>query len=193
MRAERDGVALGTVCRAGIREATPDDLASMLRVESAARGQLAAVGIDLAGLDVGEFHEDLAWDMAMVAEVDGELVGLVRATTDQDRVIVDQLSVDPAWGRQGIGTHLLEHLAMAAANRGFQRLVGTTFVSVTFNAPFYQRLGATIVPDVVLGQRRGVEHAIGLDHLGERVVVSFELAPMTGAIQPANALPSRQL
>lgn len=166
MCAERGGATPGMVRRAGIREATPGDLASMLRVESAARGQLAAVGIDLAGLDVGEFHEDLAWDMAMVAELDGELVGMVRATIDQDRVIVDQLSVDPAWGRRGIGTHLLERFAMEAANRGFQRMVGTTFASVTFNAPFYQRLGATIVPDEVLGQRRGVEHAIGLDQLG---------------------------
>jgi len=99
----------------------------MLRVERAARAHLAAVGVDLVRVDASEFQEDSHWDIAMVAEVGGDLVGSVRATTDRDRVIVDQLSLDPAWGRQGIGTRLLEHLAITADHRGFQRFVGSTF------------------------------------------------------------------
>lgn len=188
MRYERDAGILSMIGRASIREATPDDLASMLRVERAARAQLAAVGIDLGRVDVGEFKEDSHWDMAMVAEVGGDLVGSVRATTDRDRVIVDQLSADPIWGRQGIGTRLLEHLAITAGHRGFQRIVGSTFASVTFNAPFYQRLGATVAPDEVLGRRREMERAIGLDQLGERVVVSFDFAHVGNAIRAANTL-----
>ncbi|WP_409483480.1 GNAT family N-acetyltransferase [Arsenicicoccus dermatophilus] len=111
---------------AHLTEATSGDAAGMARVEAAARRQLASVGVNLAGVDVGGFQEDLGWDLAMVAEVGGDLVGLVRATADLDRILVDQLSIEPAWGRQGIGPSLVGHLSMTASSRGFRRVAGTT-------------------------------------------------------------------
>lgn len=150
----------------------------MVHVEQEAREQLLGVGIDLDQLDVGGFDEDKSWHLAVVAEADSTIVGMVRATIDHDRLLVDQLSVAPAWCRQGIGRSLLETLAMAARRIGLKRMVGTTFRHVTFNAPFYQRLGAQLVHDHELALQRTAERQLGLDAWGDRVVVSFDLTAL---------------
>lgn len=167
-----------------IRPARSTDGPDMARVEQAARAQLLGVGIDLDQLDGGGFDEDTSWHLAVVAEAGGTIVGMVRATIDQDRVIIDQVSVDPAWGRQGIGTALLETLAIEARHIGLESMVGTTFRDVAFNAPFYQRLGARLVDEQELGQRRRVERHLGLDKWGDRVVVSFDLSDLHTVASP---------
>ncbi|MGO4956148.1 hypothetical protein ACTQ49_02565 [Luteococcus sp. Sow4_B9] len=73
-------------------------------------------------------------------------------------------------------------ISLPPAHAGFH--VSTT----RGQGPFYQRLGATVAPDEVLGRRREMERAIGLDQLGERVVVSFDLAHVGNAIRAANTL-----
>lgn len=178
MLAADPGSAGGARAVVSLRSAGPTDGPAMARVEQAARAQLVGVGIDLDQLDVGDFEEDTSWNLAVVAEAGGTIVGMVRATVDHDRIIVDQLSVDPAWARQGIGTALLKTLAFEARRIGLEHMVGTTFRDVAVNAPFYQRLGARLVDDQELGQRRRVERQLGLDDWGDRVVVSFDLSDL---------------
>lgn len=52
-----------------------------------------------------------------------------------------ELSVDPAHGRRGLGTALVETVIAAAREQGFAGVSLTTFRDVPFNAPFYARLG----------------------------------------------------
>jgi hypothetical protein len=54
----------------------------MHRVEQAARAMLKSHGVDLDGLDVlVGLDEVTSWDLALVAEVDGRVVGAARSAS----------------------------------------------------------------------------------------------------------------
>lgn len=90
--------------------------------------------LHLAGLD-SQLHE------AMVAEVDGEIIGVARydgrpGEHDAEVAVI----VEDAWQGRGIGTRLLHHLARVGARRG---LVGFRAVVLGENRralPFLRRL-----------------------------------------------------
>ena len=61
-----------------------------------------------------------------------------------------QVDVLPDHGRQGIGRSLVMKAVERAKELGHDFLYLTTFKYVPWNAPFYERLGFTIVPDADL-------------------------------------------
>ncbi|MEM1095613.1 MAG: GNAT family N-acetyltransferase [Bacteroidota bacterium] len=87
---------------------------------------------------------------------------------------LEELSVDPAYGRRGIGTALVRHVEEALAVRGHTALTLSTFRDVAWNAPWYRRLGYRILNDddltPVLQAVRREEAALGLAP-GSRVVM----------------------
>lgn len=52
-----------------------------------------------------------------------------------------ELAVDPAFGRRGIGSALLDAVAEHGRRRGYGALALSTFRKVPFNAPLYARRG----------------------------------------------------
>lgn len=54
---------------------------------------------------------------------------------------IDQISVDPAHGRQGIGRALMLQAEYEARSAGVPALVLSTFRDLPWNAPFYASLG----------------------------------------------------
>jgi ribosomal protein S18 acetylase RimI-like enzyme len=79
----------------------------------------------------------------LVADVDGELQGLVRAIYDGSRAIILLLSVTPAFQRRGIGT------ALVAAAESELRRRGAPTVSVTVteaSMDFWRKQGFDIMP-----------------------------------------------
>jgi ribosomal protein S18 acetylase RimI-like enzyme len=162
-----------------VREAEEMDAASMLQVEVAARRLLLDEGIDLESLE--PFDEPVSWDIAYVAYVAEEanrIVGMVRLTAlDPAALSLDQLSVDPAYGRRGIGRALLGAAVTAGRAAGYAAISFTTFRDVTFNAPFYASLGCVEDLDPHPGQiaRRKVEESVGLDSLGARTIMKLPL------------------
>ena len=91
---------------------------------------------------------------------------------------LEELDVDPAYGRRGLGRRLVEAVRDAARERGHRRLVLTTFRDVAWNAPFYLRLGFTVVAvgelDPGLQALRRKDEEAGLD-LARRVVMTLDL------------------
>ncbi len=91
---------------------------------------------------------------------------------------LEELDVDPAYGRRGLGRRLVEAARDAARERGHRRLVLTTFRDVPWNAPFYLRLGFRVVGESELDPglealcRQDAE--AGLD-LARRVVMTLDL------------------
>lgn len=74
----------------------------------------------------------------LVCEIEGKVVGVVRGTYDGSRAMIHQLSVHPAYQRQGIGRALVEEII-----RRFQEM-GAPTVSATVTEesfPFWQKLG----------------------------------------------------
>ncbi|RIJ28238.1 GNAT family N-acetyltransferase [Henriciella mobilis] len=87
-------------------------------------------------------QDALNQDWLLVAEMpDKAVVGFVMATVRDGGLYVDQLSVSPDYGRQGIGTALMRNLEGKAHNRDILELTLSTFRDLPWNAPFYATLG----------------------------------------------------
>src|SRR5207253_10278637 len=57
-------------------------------------------------------------DAVLLAEHEGELVGIVRLTTEEGVVVLRGMQVHPSFQRQGIGKRLLQHSADEPNGRG---------------------------------------------------------------------------
>jgi predicted N-acetyltransferase YhbS len=161
------------------RLAELDDAQDMIRVEQAAQALLAGQGVHLHDLAVpAGIEEPMAWVLALVAELDGRIVGFARLTElSQALLCLDQVSVDPGHANSGIGRGLLLRVADAARTLGYRAITGTTFRDVIFNGPFYESLGCVEDPEPHpnMLERRRVERALGLDRFGARLVMRMPL------------------
>lgn len=162
-----------------IRPASGQDASAIAAVEASARRLLHDCGVDLDALELPHgFEETISWDLALVAEIHDEVVGMTRCSDLGDGwLALDQISVLPGYARQGIGRRLLNALVVHASERGFRTITGTTFRTLPFNAPFYAGLSAVedTDPHPVMAQRRRIERQIGLDNFGPRLVMRLRI------------------
>ncbi len=82
----------------------------------------------------------------MAALRSGEPAGFAVAGPLGGGLHLRELSVDPAHGRRGIGTALVDTVIAASREQGLAGVSLTTFRDVPFNAPFYARLGFEELP-----------------------------------------------
>lgn len=82
-----------------------------------------------------------------VARIGGAAVGfaLVEMLAD-DLPHLDEVDVDPAHGRRGVGTALVRSVCEWVAASGYSSVTLTTFRAVAWNLPFYARLGFVEIP-----------------------------------------------
>lgn len=122
----------------GIRPARPDELALLPALEAAADTVFEALGVGpLPG--PGTVQEFAA---ALVVLVAGEPpVGLCRIDGVGGGAHLEQLSVLPEHGRQGVGRALLRAACTWAAGRGYPELTLATYRDVPWNGPFYASEG----------------------------------------------------
>jgi len=88
-------------------------------------------------------------DLFLVAEVDGQIVGVVLGGWDGRRGLVYHLAVDPAYRRRGIGRALMEELERRLQAKGCLRcylLVGSDNEEAI---AFYRKLGWEVMEDIV--------------------------------------------
>lgn len=78
---------------------------------------------------------------------------------------IEQVSVDPAYGRRGLGALLVGQTVAWARERGYPAITLTTYTGVAWNGPWYERLGFRAVEPSTPGLRaiRDQEKAHGLD------------------------------
>ena len=115
------------------RVATPDDRAAAVEVWRAAR---AAQGRRPNAETVARVTDKAASGLLVVAEDDGELLGLALGEVDDDLLALDLVVVHPDAQGQGLGTVLVEAVADQAWVRGARR------AQVWCTAPgFYEACG----------------------------------------------------
>jgi GNAT superfamily N-acetyltransferase len=129
-----------------IRAARPDDVPALRDIERAAGELFTEIGMrevaddELPSEDVllGFQRAGMAW----VATDDTDRpIGYLLAEILDGNAHIEQLSVLPANMRRGLGRALIEHVATWAADRGLPAITLTTFADVSWNAPYYRRLG----------------------------------------------------
>jgi GNAT superfamily N-acetyltransferase len=150
-----------------IREASLTDLPVLRDIETAAGVPFRDLGMAAIAEDEPPAIEVLAaYQRAGRAWVWGAPpVAYVLADEVDGYAHIEQVSVHPGHSRRGIGRALIDHVGAWAANRGLAGLTLTTFADVPWNAPYYARLGFTVVTDPAPGLRAIREHeaALGLD------------------------------
>lgn len=160
-----------------VRRARPADLAGLPALERAADVVFEQYGIwplpqPTDAALVRAFESAAVVLVAGRPPVGFARVGLVEAGRGAH---LDQLSVDPAFARRGVGTALVLGCCEWAVRAGCEEVTLTTFARVPFNAPFYARLGFAVIDDAVLpaslAAMRRREAELGLDALGPRVAM----------------------
>ncbi len=92
---------------------------------------------------------------------------------------LDEMDVIPAFGRQGIGTRLLDTIIKWARDSHFPSLTLVTFRHLPWNAPFYKKMGFESIADCEIGAGLAgllqEEGNAGID-LAKRVCMKLDLA-----------------
>ncbi|MRH92672.1 GNAT family N-acetyltransferase [Nocardia sp. SYP-A9097] len=155
-----------------IRAATTDDLPTMQCIEDATGEPFRTIGmIEIAddeapSLELLDEHRRAGRAWVAVDDSDTPIAYLISEEVDGTEHI-EQVSVHPNAGRQGIGRRLIETAAEHARGQGLSALTLTTFTEVPWNAPYYARIGFHVIDDEELtpGLRkiRAHEAELGLD------------------------------
>lgn len=117
------------------------------------------------------------WFEAIVGD---RVAGFAHAFEVGEYLHLEQLSVDPAFARRGIGRALVEHVLNEAAEAGFAEVTLRTFADVPWNAPFYASCGFRVTdaaPSEFHEQLVRTEDTLGLLRYGARVHMIAELRP----------------
>ena len=152
-----------------VRSARPADLAELADVEAAADELFEPLGITDLPAPAGAEERARSWRVLVVGE---PVQGFAVLELLDGAVHLEQLSVHPAHGRQGIGGALLAASVDAAREHGADRVTLLTYADVPWNAPFYARHGWQVTePSPALQALRRREVELGLDRHGERVAM----------------------
>lgn len=89
---------------------------------------------------------------------------------------LQQLAVDPAHGRRGLGSALVDACCEQARQRGYGQLTLTTFRDVPYNAPWYARLGFVVIDEPISVVARHVKQERPYGRLAPRVAMSRPLS-----------------
>jgi GNAT superfamily N-acetyltransferase len=153
-----------------IRPAVGEDVARLRDVEIASGALFRDVGMAAIADDepmwLGEWDRYVGgtwvYEVALPERSSLLVVGFAMTEPLGEALHLEQLSVDPAFGRRGIGAALVEHVCAAAGGRD---VTLTTFRDVPWNMPFYERLGfiEAMPPSDALRRRIEEEAAAGLD------------------------------
>ena len=167
--------------------ATTRDIPVMQTIEIAAGQLFAEIGMqdvaDDGAHETGVLEGHVRGDRAWVAESGGAVCAYALALVVDGAGHLEQVTVHPDHGRQGIGRLLIDAVAAWARARGYSALTLMTFRDVPWNGPYYRRLGFEDIPEAELGpgllQLRANEVAHGLD-IGIRGAMRRRLAVSSG-------------
>jgi len=131
-----------------IRLGTLDDLVALSDIE------ISAASLFPPG-KIPSPHESLPYDVMKEAVRQQLLFCSEFLSTKQTKILVgfaachlysrylhlDEISVLPNAGKQGIGTSLMKHVLECSKKRGCKGTTLTTFSDIAWKAPFYKKLG----------------------------------------------------
>jgi ribosomal protein S18 acetylase RimI-like enzyme len=138
-----------------IRPARTSELPALQAIERAAGQPFADIGMTAIAEDepyptpvlAASARAGYLW---VAAGETGEPVAYLMASVVDGCLHIDQVSVHPGSARRGLGRGLLDHAARRATGDGLAALTLTTFASVPWNAPYYQRCGFRVLDDAEL-------------------------------------------
>jgi GNAT superfamily N-acetyltransferase len=136
---------------------------------------------------------EVAWPAASSGEERAAEPGILLVAVDDDGTVVgfshvldldghwhlEQIAVDPAHGRRGIGSALLEATHAELFRCGASEVTLRTYADVPWNAPFYAQHGYVELDPLPAHLRplADTEEQMGLPRHGRRVAMVRDLSP----------------
>ncbi|WP_242220851.1 GNAT family N-acetyltransferase [Shinella zoogloeoides] len=156
-----DGAPLGRPgpSTVAIRPARKDEVEPLQRIERSAAQAfrlIEALSWIATGdvQDAGRHLDLIAKGTNWVATADGDSpVGFLSAEIAGPELHIWEISVDHLHQGFGIGRKLIRHAVEAAAARGLAAVTLTTFRTIPWNCPFYERLGFSLLDEAGLSPR----------------------------------------
>jgi GNAT superfamily N-acetyltransferase len=167
-----------------VRRAVAADVPALLAAERAAAERFAGhpLGPRFMATPTAEadFHDAIAEGCLFAAEAPGGgAVGFAIAGEVGGHAHLEEVSVDPAHGRRGVGEALVGAVIAWARARGHRAVTLTTLESVPWNAPWYRKLGfRNLAPEELSKELRALldeEAERGVGRAPERVAMRKEL------------------
>jgi GNAT superfamily N-acetyltransferase len=126
-----------------IRQATEDDAATLLRITVAAyQHYVARIGRAPAPMEA-DYDEATRLGQGWVAELDGEIVGLLILIPQDGYLLLENIAVLPGMQGRGLGARLLSFTEERAAALGLPEVRLYTNQAMTENIAYYPRHGYT--------------------------------------------------
>ena len=180
-----------------IRYADAADLPLLAGIEEAADARFAEVSAAL-GIDHERFPagapsgRERAAEPGFLLVVGAPVVGFAHVLDIEGHAVVEQLSVRPEAGGQGLGTGLLRAAMGVAMQRGYGSLHLRTFAEVAWNAPFYARHGFEEVADPAwIAPLVAAEKRVELTRWGRRVTMARPLVDEPAPVPAVSVIPLR--
>lgn len=125
----------------GIRKAQPADTPKMKNcVKAAYRHYIARMGKP-PGPMLDDYSEVVRKHQAFVAELNGQVVGVLVLILQDEGILLDNFAVPPEYQGQGFGRKLVEFAESEARNQGFSHLDLYTHGCMAENIEMYKRRG----------------------------------------------------
>ena len=130
------------------RPAISEDLPCLAGIERAAAALFppGRVPDPDSTLPVHLLQTALAQGLLFVATLDDEVVAFAICEAIDGYLHLAEVSVHPTHGRQGIGRALVERVIAESRTRSLEGVTLTTFADISWNAPFYRRVGFVEAP-----------------------------------------------
>ena len=80
----------------------------------------------------------------VIEDRSNKIVGFALLTQEDNQIHIKEIDVHPQHGRKGLGTRLFKKIIYWAKDHGYQFITLTTFRHLSWNAPFYQKVGFRI-------------------------------------------------
>ncbi len=90
---------------------------------------------------VADFAAHLDQDWVIVSEQDSVVRGYAILLTNAQRALLDNIAVDPACQRSGIGVALIQHVEQRIIDLGYEALDLYTNIVMEDNVHWYEKLG----------------------------------------------------
>jgi ribosomal protein S18 acetylase RimI-like enzyme len=124
-----------------LRQAAPGDREAVERLVEAAYGMyVERIGKRPAPMDA-DYAALIDAGLVTVAESEGQVVGILVLVPMEDHLLVENVAVDPAAQRTGLGRRLMARAEDQARARGLSQLRLYTNEKMVENLAWYPRLG----------------------------------------------------
>jgi GNAT superfamily N-acetyltransferase len=155
-----------------IRLAQPGDVPAIMQIVRAVVPLMRVSGNlqwDHVYPNPAVFDEDIALSQLWVAEIDGELAGVVALTTEQSpeyvqagwsievpAIVVHRLAVDPAFQGRGVAIALMQQAEVVAEEKGIDRVRADTNTHNQVMQRLMPKLGFDLSGEIGLEFRPGL-------------------------------------